>query len=64
MSLATLEREIVGEARVVLKNPKLRLKDLLEWSTGDIKTGEGEVTIRIGAGLNVNATFPAACDKR
>jgi len=34
MSLATLETAILEEAKIVAKNPKLRRKDMLEWSTG------------------------------
>lgn len=44
MSMATLEREIVAEARVIFNNPKLRNKDLREWSTGEIAPdGDDEV---------------------
>lgn len=32
--MATLERAIVAELKVVTKNPKLRLKDIMEWRTG------------------------------
>lgn len=35
MSLQTLEKKIWNEAKVVFNNPKLRLKDLLEWSTSE-----------------------------
>lgn len=41
MSMATLEREITQEAKILFNNPKLRKKDILAWSTGDIKK-EGE----------------------
>ena len=34
MSLASLERAIVGEARDVLRNPRFRNKDLIAWQTG------------------------------
>jgi hypothetical protein len=42
MSIKDLERAILSELRVVAKNNKLRLKDLMEWSTSDIKAQEGE----------------------
>jgi len=35
MSVATLEKEIVLEAKASLKRPKLRLKDLMEWSISE-----------------------------
>ena len=47
MSMATLERAIVIEARKVLKNPKLRIKDIMEWSTSPIKENDGEIIIRV-----------------
>ena len=45
MSMATLEREILKRARMALRNPKLRMKDILEWSTGEVIAHEGEVVI-------------------
>ena len=33
MSMQTLERAILAEAKQVFKNPKLRMKDIAEWST-------------------------------
>lgn len=42
MSFATLEREVLAELKQVAKNSKLRLKDIMEWSTGEIKPQEGE----------------------
>lgn len=35
MSTRTLEREIVKEAAETLQNPSFKLKDVLEWQTGD-----------------------------
>ena len=63
MSLATLERAIVISARGVLNNPKLRLKDLLEWSTSKVKSREGEVAVYV-PDPGAWAVFPKACDKR
>lgn len=46
--MATLERAIVQEARMVLHNPKLRIKDLLAWSTGpEEPDGADEVGIHL-----------------
>jgi len=35
MSMRSLEREILSEAKTLFKNPKLRLKDLMEWSDSE-----------------------------
>ena len=42
MSMKELEAEILAELRVVAKNNKIRLKDIMEWSTGEVKAQEGE----------------------
>jgi len=42
MSFATLEREVLAELKQVAKNSKIRLKDIMEWSTGELKAQEGE----------------------
>jgi len=63
MSVQGLERAIVAEARLVLKNPKVRLKDLMEWRTVEVKPHDGEVAIRL-PNSGVWAAFPASCDKR
>lgn len=46
MSMATLERAILAGAKVVFKNPKLKMKDILEWSTSEAQVkknlGDGE----------------------
>lgn len=43
MSMATLENAILAAAKRHFRNPKLRKKDLMEWSTGEIETQDGEV---------------------
>lgn len=43
MSMATLERAVLAGARIVFNNPKLKMKDVQEWSSGEIKAQEGEV---------------------
>lgn len=45
MGMREVESAITKEARIVLKNPKLRLKDVLEWSTAIIREEPGEVTV-------------------
>lgn len=47
MSLRQLESAITAEARRVFHNPRLRVKDLMEWSTGEIKPHDGEVVERM-----------------
>ena len=42
MSFATLERAVLAELKQVAKNSKLRLKDIMEWSRGELKAQEGE----------------------
>lgn len=42
MGLREIQAEILAEARVVTKKPKLRQKDIMEWSTGEIDTHEEE----------------------
>lgn len=53
MGMRDLERAVLREARAVLCNPKLRLKDILEWSTGDLGPQEGETIFRVPLGVNV-----------
>ncbi len=47
MSLATLEREILAQAKIKLKNPKLKMKDILEWATSEPKPQDGEVLVSL-----------------
>lgn len=44
MSMKTLESAILRSARYLFNNPKLRMKDIQEWSTGNIKPQSDEVT--------------------
>lgn len=44
MSMASLERDVLAAAKVYFKNPKLRLKDIMEWRTAEIRPEQGEVT--------------------
>lgn len=63
MSLATLERAIWQEAKKVLNNSKMKLRELLEWSTGTIKPQDGEVVVFLPEN-RVNIAVPSSCDKR
>jgi len=42
MGFRQIETKILAEAKEVTGNKKLRLKDIMEWSTGEIKAQEGE----------------------
>jgi len=54
MSMATLEREILAQSRLLLKNPKLKMKDILEWSTGTVVPRKDEIEVRApDPGVNI-----------
>lgn len=53
MGLRQLEASILAEARVVSGIKKLRQKDIMEWSTGPVKTEVGETAYYL-PGLQVN----------
>lgn len=61
--MASLEREILAEARVVFDNPKLRKKDLLEWSTGPVTAQPGEV-VELLPTLRVSVAIDEKNDRR
>ncbi len=63
MSMATLERAILAGAKVLLNNPKLRIKDIQEWSSGDIVAQEGEVVIYV-PDPGVHVAVKKTVDKR
>lgn len=65
MSMRDIERAVCDAARVALNNPKLRLKDLQEWTSGTIPPREGEVVVNVHAiGMNWDVAVLAVCDKR
>ena len=45
--MVAIETEILAEAKKVLKNPKLRRKDILEWAFGEVLPINGEVAINL-----------------
>lgn len=45
MSMRELEAGILSELKRVAGNSKLRLKDMMEWSTGEVKAHEGETRL-------------------
>lgn len=42
MSIRSLESAILAETKMVTDNKKLRMKDIMEWSTGKIEAQPGE----------------------
>ncbi len=70
MSLRDIEKKILNEAKVTFNNPKLQLKDIIEWSTSEVAVEDGlerdEVMALLG-GQVVGGTWVAidsCCDKR
>lgn len=63
MSMATLERAILAGAKLVFKNPKLRMKDILEWSTGRVEAQDGEVAAYV-PDPGINVAIKKELDKR
>ena len=42
MSMKSLESAVLAELRQVAGKPTIRMKDIQEWSTGDVKVGPEE----------------------
>ncbi len=67
MTFRDLEKSVWAEAKKVFNNPKLRLKDILEWSTSEeaIKgnTGVDEV-VAVMPELGVYVCVAKSNDKR
>lgn len=42
MGMRELESAILAEAKIVTGNNKLKKKDIMEWSTGEVKPEQGE----------------------
>jgi hypothetical protein len=65
MSFATLERAVLKETRAVLNNPKIKQRDIIEWSTGDItpSSNSDEIVVRLPE-LSVNVIVFSEHDRR
>ena len=64
MGMRQLESAICAELREVTKNPRIRVKDICEWSTGDPQVDEkSEVLIHL-PGMGINAVILKSLDKR
>ena len=47
MGMRQLESAILAEAKIVTGNKKLRMKDVMEWSTGKVKPESGEIVYHL-----------------
>lgn len=55
MGIRQLESAILAEAKTVIGNKKLRMKDIMEWSSGEIKPEPGEKLYRLPKmGVNIS----------
>lgn len=57
MSMQSLERAILIEAKEVIGNKKLRMKDIMEWSTSEVVAQPGEKLYFLPA-MKVNIAVP------
>ena len=63
--VSALESLIWRECQRVLQNPRMRKKDLLEWSTGAVTPQDGEVGLQVTVDATTfNVAVPASADKR
>jgi len=54
MGMKELQRAVLAEAKIVTGNKKLRMKDIMEWSTRDIVPHPGEKLYRLPKmGVNI-----------
>jgi hypothetical protein len=57
MGIREIERALVEELREVVGDASLRLRDVAEWSTGDLaQVGPGEAFVRLPK-LGVNVAY-------
>ena len=47
MSIRSYEREILEELKEVTGNRKLRIKDMMEWRTSEVKPHDGEMVFHL-----------------
>ena len=63
MSLNALDTQVWHECQRVLQNPRLRRRDVLEWSAGNVSAQEGEIIVHLES-LGVNVAVLAVHDRR
>ena len=56
MSFNSLEKAVLQELRGVTNNPKLKIKNIMEWSTGYVNAQEGEILIQLPS-LKINVVY-------
>ena len=59
MSMRTLESAVLAELREVSRKRSLRLKDIMEWSTGDVKVQPDETAFFLPS-LQINCSVKTA----
>ena len=62
MTMRDIERALIEAVRAKTNRPKLRLKDLLAWSSGDLDANDGEdrVIVSVPGMERVVAIIPKA----
>ena len=64
MGMRSLEAAMLAELRMVARRSTIRQKDVMEWSTGEVKTANDETLFRLpDLGINV-AVKTSALGKR
>ena len=56
MGIRQLEAGILKELREVTGKKKLRQKDIMQWSTGEVKVEPGEAMVHLPE-LNINVAY-------
>jgi hypothetical protein len=65
MGMRELEREVLAGARALFNNSHLKMKDILEWSTGEIEhVGRPREVVGYVPGLGVYVAIDKEKDKR
>ncbi len=63
MAMTAFEKQILNELRELVRNPKLREKDLHEWRFGEVEAQADETVVKLPR-TDVSVAFPAKMDKR
>ena len=63
LNIGLFQREILASAKATVKNPKLKLRDILEWSVGEVKPCDGEVAVGLND-IGCNICILKSHDKR
>lgn len=63
MRIDSFEKNILIECRLFFKNPKLKIEDIMEWSTSEIQPQEHEIMIKLPLN-NIFVAIKKTNDKR